>query len=114
MAWEWSYSHEGIDNIRQNIMDMDTETAIVALAEHQALASREDYANGFNSAEYDRSLARLNADLETLGESFGEMIKMELFDQASEIATCENGGFNVWACPFGCHTVSASRDDDQE
>lgn len=34
-----------------------------------------------------------------------EWIALEIWDQASGQATCDNGGWNAWMCPSGCHTV---------
>jgi len=37
-----------------------------------------------------------------------------IWEQASEYATCDNGGFNAWMCPSGCgcHCVSFSPPDE--
>lgn len=107
MAWEWSYSQEGLDNIRDNIMDMDIDRAIEALAECKAQGSREDFEGGFDSDTFEVESKRLASELKRNGAYFADIIKEELASQSAKIATCDNGGFQVWICPFGCHTVSA-------
>ncbi len=36
-----------------------------------------------------------------------------IWQYASEdLRTCDNGGYNAWMCPWGCHTVSFDGPDD--
>jgi len=34
-----------------------------------------------------------------------EFLADQIWEWASEAATCDNGGWNAWMCPDGCHTV---------
>ena len=34
-----------------------------------------------------------------------DTIADQIWEWASEAATCDNGGWNAWMCPDGCHTV---------
>lgn len=30
-----------------------------------------------------------------------------------DLRTCTNGGFRAWVCPYGCHTVSFDRENEE-
>lgn len=48
--------------------------------------------------------------LNKTGQLSKDAIVDDIWERASNLATCDNGGFNAWMCPFGCdcHTVSFS------
>jgi hypothetical protein len=37
-----------------------------------------------------------------------------IWEDMEEWRTCDNGGFNAWACPSGCHTVSFDSEEKKE
>lgn len=158
MAWSWSHSAEGMQNVRDNIALLPRDDLEVIYAEwkacdavyHKAIAEREamktelrelEYAcdeNGDSTAwsdeEYDR-VQELRDELDTPeptwdSEAFDsdayataiEDAKFLNYDQlaeyvaerAEEHAMCDNGGFDAWVCPSGCHTVSFSSREELE
>lgn len=159
MAWSWSHSAEGMQNVRDNIAALDRETLQVIYAEWKAcdavsikamketddaIAELRELENAVNSDgnptqwsddEFDRveelrDLIR-NADEPVWdNEAFDSeayAIALEesrslpidtladyITERAETTATCDNGGFNAWVCPSGCHTVSFSSADELE
>ena len=108
MAWEWSHAPEAYDDARTNLENQDHEFLAVCLAEWQG--SRR---NGFDwnlSNRYDKSLAWAQAQTnETLAELIWDRMSSEDGGR-----TCDNGGFDAWACPYGCHTVSFTCEETEE
>ena len=98
MAWEWSHTIEAYVNAKHNLEDLDDETLHTVAVEW--------FAHGMNSNPDDhvfccaeKSLAKVpNLDLAYF-----------IWEKTEELATCDNGGFNAWICPFGCHTVFFDR-----
>lgn len=118
MAWNWSHTEEAYANAERNLHALPIETLREIEAEwcahspscyDDATPSPSDADDeGFSPARY--ALAhRFNAnmDAETLAE--------RIWHNASEAAVCDNGGFNAWACPYGCgpHTVSFDAPDEE-
>ena len=101
MAWSWSHTAEGMENVRQNIMAQDREWLEVVYAEWHARVSVEDTPDEFNEHDYQRALQHAK----TLPD---DVLADYVWERASEHATCENGGFEAHCCPFGCacHMVS--------
>lgn len=143
MAWSWSHSAEGMQNVRDNIALLEDDDLIVIYAEWKACdaANRkqrlesaisewdgededdvtvgdllrkydaknaDDYdSNAFDNAAYER--AEIEAK-ELIAK--GIDVAKYIADRAEEHAICDNGGFNAWVCPSGCHTVSFSSADE--
>jgi hypothetical protein len=95
MAWEWSHTDEAYYNAFENLSNQSREFLEVAMAEW--LATDED---GFDTEKYDRRALPYakRMDDDTLINS--------IWERAGEQRTCDNGGFNAWVCPYGCHQVS--------
>lgn len=102
MAWSWSHAQEAYVAAEQNLRELDKETLEVIYAEWRA--ARKHGATDpidFDERKYNRALKYAKEqDAETLADF--------IWEKASEQATCDNGGFNAWLCPYGCgcHTVS--------
>jgi len=124
MSWSWSYSQEGYQNIHDNIHRMSREDLIVCLAEFAAHEKRpedwDDEEDGdweeyrmmhepFDDAEFEKVKKRLTEsclDAETFAD--------EVSRKAAEYAVSDNGGFNAYVCPYGCHTVSLDPPEDEK
>lgn len=112
MAWSWSWSHtqEGIQNARNQMEAMDRETRNVIAAEWLAKIKSDNYGcSELDTRKYYRSLPRVQQwDDDKLNEFI--WTKME------EYATCSNGGWEAYCCPFdcGCHTVPFDPVEGQE
>jgi hypothetical protein len=33
------------------------------------------------------------------------MVQAEVWEKVKALAVCDNGGFEAWVCPYGCHTL---------
>lgn len=104
MAWEWSHTAVAYDNARENLSDLDRSDLMIIFAEWRAAQVKGGIVehNSFCQKKYDRALAYA-ATLPN--DALIEFI----WDKASDLATCDNGGFNAYVCPDGCHTVSFDR-----
>tara|TARA_Y100000034_G_C6704283_1_gene310771 strand:+ start:209 stop:520 length:312 start_codon:yes stop_codon:yes gene_type:complete len=90
MAWEWSHTAEAYADAETHLQALPRETLNIIFAEWQANDS-----DGFNSAKHDTALK----EAATLSR---EHLTEYIWQQASEQATCTNGGWEAWLCPFGC------------
>lgn len=104
MAWEWSHTEEAYINAYNNLCQLSEDDLIVIWSEIKS-SSRDEYFN------YDLDLDLYN-DYYKLAKSLINFNKKpilinEIWTFASEeLKTCDNGGFNAYLCPYGCHTVS--------
>lgn len=108
MAWSWSHTHEAYENAYANLSDLDRDDLKIIFAEWRAAQGKHgvisDFNPEFNQKKYDRALKYAD----TLDNS--AMIEF-IWEHAESFATCDNGGFNAYVCPHGCHTVSFDRVD---
>lgn len=100
MAWEWSHTAEATDGFRAQLHAQPREWLLTVWAEWHAKHEPED------GEEYDEqraNAARSEAEQWMSNESLADAI----FDLACDLATCTNGGWEAWACPYGCgcHTL---------
>ena len=110
MVWAWSHTAEGMQAVRDNIADQRHEWLRVVFAEQRAAKKDPDRGGwdsvAFNEKRYKRALKWADKNPELLVEAIQEWTE--------ELATCDNGGFEAWCCPYGCHTVPFDRDDSEE
>lgn len=100
MAWSWSHSQEAYANAQANLEELPLETLRVIEAEWRALMVPVE-TRTFSQSKYVRAIKAIE------GENLSaEDLAADIWVSASEQATCDNGGYNAWMCPFGCHTVS--------
>lgn len=95
--WSWSYSTDGHQAIYNAIQEYPHEDLAIALAEFDA--SSPDDTDAFNEplywerkANYDKLPSDILADA--------------VWERASELAECSDGGWYAYICPFQCHGVS--------
>ena len=101
MAWEWSHTNEAYANAEQNLQSLDPAELRVIWAEWKASTQLNGVEADFDTDAYELALN----DSQPLGPV---RLANDIWERATEQATCDNGGFNAWMCPFGCgcHTVA--------
>lgn len=97
-AWEWSHTQEAYQNVYNNIMALPKEELEVVFAEIKAKADPAMVEGGFDSNAYEEALAQASALPQ-------DVLADAVWQFASEQRTSDNGGWNAWICPSGCHTV---------
>jgi hypothetical protein len=100
MAWEWSHTSEAYSNAYDNLHNSPQAWLAIAFAEWKAkeIEDADDDREPFG-AEYELALQAAAATSD-------DVLADYIWDKASEQRTCDNGGFNAWVCPYGCHQVS--------
>ena len=106
MAWEWSHTNEAYSAACENVQNKDREWLEVCYAEWHAVEEYDEDSsragqidpNSFNEEKYNEALAESK-------DMSNDVLADYIWERMSDLATCDNGGFNAWACPSGCHTV---------
>lgn len=99
MAWSWSHTEEAYTNAFTNLAGLPVKELRVIYAEWHAT----DECEGFNLELYERVLKQAKGIAV-------DILVSDIWEKTEELRTCDNGGFNAWVCPDGCHTVSFDRD----
>lgn len=110
MAWEWSHAHKAYAAAYANLHSMAIEDLRVIWAEWRAACvghSDDEPEANFCARCYAAALA----EAQTIESA--ETLADDIWSRASGLATCDNGGFNAWVCPYGCgcHLVSFDREE---
>jgi hypothetical protein len=117
MAWGWSHTEAAYENARENLYALDAEDICIIWAEWRAAVPVEDDEAEFKPKKYAKALKKAKLRIEEGLADRGDIVTPiesmadEIWEHASAYATCDNGGFNAWVCPWGCHTVSFDKDD---
>lgn len=118
MAWSWSHTGQAYADAQENLSDLDRETLEIIFAEWRSAQGKhgviDPVSPRFSERKYERALKHAKSlEHDTLVEF--------IWEKASEFATCDNGGFEAWTCPYGCgpHCVSfcpveEGQDDETE
>ena len=110
MAWAWSFTNEGVQNIRDNLFNLDKETLIEIYCEIKASTMTEHFSYDFNDVKFEYLMKYVtdqvnhNLALDVIAEAIWTFA-------SEELRTCDNGGFYAWLCPYGCHTVSLDKEN---
>lgn len=110
MVWSWSHSNEAYDNARNNLQQQDRRWLNVVYAEWETHRHNEEGDDeSFDEEKYEEALKKAE-------ELDDDVLIDYIWDHMSEQAKCENGGFEAWACPYGCgcHTVSFDTNKEDE
>jgi hypothetical protein len=108
MAWSWSHTPETYENARRNLHELPEGDLLVILSEWQAHRKAEERGDSeAELADFDNDKAL--ADLTFWGV---ERTADAIWGWVEEQAICDNGGFDSWVCPYGCHTVSFDRQEE--
>ena len=99
MAWSWSHTSEAYDNAHRNLYTKSRDELEIIFAEWKG--SGEDA--HLDEEAYDQALGYAD-DLPL------DLLISYIWEQMQQQATCDNGGYDAWACPYGCgpHKVSFS------
>lgn len=112
MAWELSWGlcdtrfYDTLDNYaeRANAGDKTAIAWLVICFAENVAVMRDSYRTDLNMREYKRALKiGYRMVVQKQSHQIADAIACWVQD---EIRTTDNGGFNVWACPFGCHTIA--------
>lgn len=109
MAWSWSHTNEAYANAQENLKTFDDETIAVICAEWKAYCKAS--VGEFNRFAYNWAIQKAR---KLIRKGMREYVESDIWDAMSEFATCDNGGFNAWCCPFGCHKVPFDNIRDEE
>jgi len=116
MSWEWSHTAEAYQNAESNLRRLKPAVLRVIWAEWKAFEPASDEPGGkFRSSSSSQlNGARYEAAMKEAKAINPDFLADYIWEQASELRTCDNGGFNAWLCPFGCgcHRVSFSSVDE--
>ena len=101
MAWSWSHTGEAYTAAQYNLVNLPREDINVIFAEWRACQMRGNRfdSNHFDMRRYDRALKWAES------HPFVSVLTDFIWEKAEQAATCDNGGWNCWLCPSGCHTV---------
>ena len=107
MAWSWSHTQQAYADARENLSNLERETLEVIFGEWRAAQGKHGLIDPVSAAFSQRKYERALKHSKTLAH---DTLVEFIWEQASEFATCDNGGFEAWMCPFGCgpHCVSFS------
>lgn len=120
MAWSWSHAGEAYAAAEENLMARADRAAKGDEYEQKWLLDCicewdiEDYRPSHIDRwmkRYDRLMIKWRREAKRLGWQF---IAERIWEKAEELATCDNGGWNAWCCPDGCHTVSFTLQETEE
>jgi hypothetical protein len=123
MTWSWSHTNEAYANGRANLADLSREELLEILGEWQyadmeAQIARLEKELSDAPDELERRLASIGDPSFDVPEHYKSLPDDILADliwrNAEEQALCDNGGYHLWVCPDGCHTVSVDREGGAE
>jgi hypothetical protein len=115
MAWEWSHTGEAYEYAEEQLGKLSKRKLVEIYSEwHHELIKRK--CEAFESELFDEwdcvcvGTTYKDDELFDEGKEKGQELSRDdlikyIWEQASENATCDNGGWNAWMCPHGCHTV---------
>ena len=99
MAWSWSHTEEAYLWARSELHTLSRDTLIEIAAEWRMHEKHPDHDEAWTT-QWPVSLSIMNRKFAGLTEgSIAEFI----WAKAEAQATCDNGGYNAWMCPYGCH-----------
>lgn len=108
MAWEWSHSPEAYAAARFNLYQLERDELNTIYAEWKARQS------DLNDSDPEWLTVHDHAEryAATLGR---DQVAGYIWDAMEDQRTCTNGGFDAWACPYGCgcHLVSFDADPEE-
>jgi hypothetical protein len=105
MAWEWSHTPIAYEAANENLRKLDRKTLEAIWSEWEAWDGNTSSTSGFDNDKYRVAMAKAK-DLPV------DIMADAIWEKASELRTCTNGGFEAWLCPFGCGCHMASFDFD--
>lgn len=105
MAWEWSHAPQSYANAYANLLSLHDAELLEIRAEWFAHNLANPKGSEPTIDDFEIGERKALEELETYG---AENVTEWIWADIEELRTCDNGGHNAWACPFGCHTVPFS------
>ena len=108
MAMSWSHTQEAYATVEASLRLKDKEWLDIVYGEWNAAENDDDGnldINSFNEEKYEAALKEAK-------ELSSDELADYIWTRMSEAATCDNGGYNAWACPSGCHTIPFSDEEE--
>lgn len=103
MAWSWSHSNEAYENAYNNLNNLDRDDLVEIATEWDCFDAEESD----DDSIFDWDIGRKKYAVYTQ-----EILVNRIWERMSEQSICDNGGFNAWCCPYGCHTVSFDEENN--
>lgn len=107
MAWSWSHTPDGIQNVLDNISKLSDAQLATIFGEWCASTPGTD---SFNEKVYHR--ARKVA-YRLIEEGCRDVLIEVVQTRTENLGLCTNGGHYAWVCPYGCHFVSFSPETEE-
>jgi len=106
MAWSWSHTAEGIEGFRAQLHAQPRAWLLNVWSEWKANPEGHFRPRKFGSDDFDERRA-IRAYCSADAWMSNEALADRIFDLAERQSTCTNGGWEAWACPYGCgsHTL---------
>ena len=130
MSWSWGHSTEAYINAEENLHRRSLKTLQEIWCEWKAYRDNDEKdwwhsetrgcaISQFDLEVYTTELKALRKkcreDERRLGKNFWrEALANDIWPWMEDLATCTNGGWSAWCCPFGCsgHMVSFSSQEE--
>jgi hypothetical protein len=97
MTWEWSHTQEAYDQAYGVLWQKDPVYLRMCFAEWYAYDTHKD--GSFDTIAY----AEASDTVKSLSRY---TIVNTIWDRASELRDCSNGGHVLYMCPYHCHGVT--------
>lgn len=113
MSWEWSHTVEGQQNARANLASMGRGDLAEIYSEIKVAnfdSETGEYVEAWTKADCRKAARFTKQAMEMPSDVLVDFI----WDFMCEFRTCDNGGFNAYCCPYGCHTVPFDREEDDD
>lgn len=119
MAWEWSHTQEAYQAVRNQIDrkaekaqngDRDEQEWLTVVCAEIDVKDCDLLFAAWNK----RYRKALYSNTRLAGTDGWQALATKIWDFAQDKATCDNGGWNAWVCPDGCHTIPFTDPEDEE
>lgn len=106
MSWSWSHTQEAYNHIYREVHNLSREHLIEIYAEWESYfaggGSIENPPTCPDDCGSDFAMTAAKQHATTLPK---DILADVVWERMLQQARCDNGGFNAYACPYGCHTV---------
>jgi len=113
MAWSWSHTNEAYAAARVQLGRLKKGELNVIFAEWKWHFYKQRIEVLENKAFAEDRILDLPYKWEAVYDHWlkrtrkipHDILVDQIWDWMEDLATCDNGGFNAWCCPHGCHEV---------
>jgi len=94
MSWEWSHTDEAIDNAQHFFLcntDKEWQDEIAVEWMVYYLNNKQDS----TGTQWEFHILKILQMIEPKDQEW-------IWEEAEANRVCDNGGFNLWMCPYGC------------